>query len=102
MKRGLGAAWPVALGYFPVAVAFGALGAQAGLSPLWVQLTSLLVFAGASQFALVGLLAQGVPPLLAALLGLLLNLRHARHHAHRLHQPRPDIKAARQRDDTIS
>ena len=55
MKRGLGAAWPVALGYFPVAVAFGALGAQAGLSPLWVQLTSLLVFAGASQFALVGL-----------------------------------------------
>ena len=77
MKRGLGAAWPVALGYFPVAVAFGALGAQAGLSPLWVQLTSLLVFAGASQFALVGLLAQGVPPLLAALLGLLLNLRHA-------------------------
>ena len=62
MKRGLGAAWPVALGYFPVAVAFGAVGAQAGLSPLWVQLTSLLVFAGASQFALVGLLAQGVPP----------------------------------------
>lgn len=77
MKRGLQAAWPIALGYFPVAVAFGALGAQAGLSPLWVQLTSLLVFAGASQFALVGLLAQGVPPLLAATLGLLLNLRHA-------------------------
>ncbi len=77
MMRGLRAAWPIALGYFPVAVAFGALGAQAGLSPLWVQLTSLLVFAGASQFALVGLLAQGVPPLLAALLGLLLNLRHA-------------------------
>ena len=77
LERGLGAAWPVALGYFPVAVAFGALGAQAGLSPLWVQLTSILVFAGASQFALVGHLAQGVPPLLAALLGLLLNLRHA-------------------------
>ncbi len=77
MRQGLQAAWPIALGYFPVAVAFGALGAQAGLGPLWVQLTSLLVFAGASQFALVGLLAQGVPPLLAALLGLLLNLRHA-------------------------
>ncbi len=77
MKEGLRAAWPIALGYFPVAMAFGALGAQAGLSPLWVQLTSLLVFAGASQFALVGLLAQGVPPLFAALLGLLLNLRHA-------------------------
>ena len=41
MKRGLRAAWPIALGYFPVAVAFGALGAQAGLSPLWIQLTSL-------------------------------------------------------------
>ncbi|RTI11757.1 transporter [Thermus scotoductus] len=77
MKQGLKAAWPIALGYFPVAVAFGALGAQAGLGYLWIQLTSLLVFAGASQFALVGLLAQGVPPLLAASLGLLLNLRHA-------------------------
>jgi hypothetical protein len=40
-------------------------------------MVSLLVFAGASQFALVGLLAQGTPPLLAAGLGLLLNLRHA-------------------------
>ncbi|WP_038071104.1 AzlC family ABC transporter permease [Thermus scotoductus] len=77
MKEGLRAAWPIALGYFPVAMAFGALGAQAGLGYLWIQLTSLLVFAGASQFALVGLLAQGVPPLLAASLGLLLNLRHA-------------------------
>ncbi|ETN88339.1 AzlC family ABC transporter permease [Thermus antranikianii] len=77
MGEGLRAAWPIALGYFPVAVAFGALGAQAGLGYLWIQLTSLLVFAGASQFALVGLLAQGVPPLLAASLGLLLNLRHA-------------------------
>ncbi|WP_114313763.1 AzlC family ABC transporter permease [Thermus caldifontis] len=77
MRQGLKAAWPIALGYFPVAVAFGALGAQAGLGYLWFQLTSLLVFAGASQFALVGLLAQGVPPLLAATLGLLLNLRHA-------------------------
>ncbi len=77
MREGLKAAWPIALGYFPVAVAFGALGAQAGLGYLWIQLTSLLVFAGASQFALLGLLAQGVPPLLAATLGLLLNLRHA-------------------------
>lgn len=77
MRRGLRAAWPIVLGYFPVAVAFGALGAQGGLGLLPLQLTSLLVFAGASQFALVGLLAQGVPPLLAATLGLFLNLRHA-------------------------
>ncbi|MEN2981101.1 MAG: AzlC family ABC transporter permease [Thermus sp.] len=77
MVQGLLAAWPLALGYFPVAVAFGALGVEAGLHPLGVQLASLLVFAGASQFALVGLLAQGTPPLLAAGIALLLNLRHA-------------------------
>lgn len=62
MREGLKAAWLIALGYFPVVVAFGTLGAQAGLGHLWIQLTFLLVFAGASRFAL---------------LGLLLNLRHA-------------------------
>ncbi len=77
MKEGLQAAWPVALGYFPVAVAFGMLGVGAGLPPWTVALISLLVFAGAAQFALVGLLATGTPPLLSALLALLLNLRHA-------------------------
>jgi len=77
MKAGFLAAWPLVLGYFPVAVAFGLLGREADLSPWEIQMVSLLVFAGASQFALVGLLAQGTPPLLAAGLGLLLNLRHA-------------------------
>jgi predicted branched-subunit amino acid permease len=77
VKAGFLAAWPLVLGYFPVAVAFGLLGREADLSPWEIQMVSLLVFAGASQFALVGLVAQGTPPLLAAGLGLLLNLRHA-------------------------
>nr|WP_235283692.1 AzlC family ABC transporter permease [Thermus sp. 2.9] len=77
LRQGLLAAWPVALGYFPVAVAFGMAGAGAGLAPLAVQLLSLLVFAGASQFAFLGLLAEGASPWLAAGVALLLNLRHA-------------------------
>lgn len=74
---GLAAAWPVALGYLPVAVAFGALGVASGLSPWLVQLISLTVFAGASQFAFAGLIAQGTSPLLAAAVALALNVRHA-------------------------
>lgn len=65
---------PVALGYFPTAAAFGLAARQAGLSPLEALLMSALVYAGASQFALVGML--GAPAVAATAAALLLNLRH--------------------------
>jgi len=67
-KGGLKSSFPIVAGYLPVGFAFGvaAEGAQAGT--LAAVFTSLFIYAGASQFALVGLLKDGVT------LGL--NLRH--------------------------
>lgn len=65
---------PVALGYFPTAAAFGLAARQAGLTPPEALLMSAVVYAGASQFALVGML--GAPAAAAAAAAVLLNLRH--------------------------
>lgn len=75
--RGLGASLPVVAGYLPVAIAFGASGAAAGLPIAATFALSAIVFAGASQFLLVGFLAVGSSLPLAVLLGIALNLRHA-------------------------
>ena len=59
-----------------VAVSFGAVAVDAGL-PAWLPiLLSLLVFAGASQFLLVGIVASGGGLLPAVVAGLLVNARH--------------------------
>lgn len=73
---GLQASLPIAMGYLPVSVAFGMAARGAGLGELEGVLTSAVVFAGASQFALVGLLGTGEAPALAALTALALNVRH--------------------------
>ena len=74
--RGLGASFGIVAGYVPVAIAFGVSALGAGLSPWLATSVSVLVYAGASQFVLVGTLAQGATPLAAAGLALALNLRH--------------------------
>jgi predicted branched-subunit amino acid permease len=65
----------VALAVAPFGVVFGVACADAGLS--WLDATgfSALVFAGSSQFAAVGVLADGGTALAAIGAGLLLNLR---------------------------
>ena len=75
-KGGLKSSFPIVAGFLPVGFAFGvaAEGAQAGT--LAAVFTSLFIYVGASQFALVGLLKDGVPILSAALITLGLNLRH--------------------------
>lgn len=47
------------LGYLPTAVAFGLVAREAGLGVTDAVLVSVVIFAGASQFALVGLVAAG-------------------------------------------
>lgn len=74
--RGLAASLGIAAGYIPVAIAFGVSALAAGLSPWPATAMSALVYGGASQFALVGALAQGAAPFSAAGLALALNLRH--------------------------
>jgi len=74
--RGIRAGIPVAVGYVPMAMAFGVLAAQTGLSVLQAGGMSLFVYAGASQFAALGLLAGGASALAIVLATLVLNFRH--------------------------
>ena len=57
-------------------ISFGAISVAAGLSVLQTCALSLLVFTGASQFALVGVVAAGGSPLSGAATGLLLGSRN--------------------------
>jgi branched chain amino acid efflux pump len=57
-------------------VSFGAVSVSAGLSVAQTCALSLLVFTGASQFALVGVIAAGGAPLSGALTALLLGTRN--------------------------
>lgn len=57
-------------------ISFGAIGVSAGLTVLQTCALSLLVFTGASQFALVGVLASGGAPLAGTLTALLLGTRN--------------------------
>lgn len=70
------AAVPIMLGYFPTAAAFGLVAREAGLG-LWdAVLVSAVIFAGASQFTLVGLAVAGSTLPVAAATLLFLNARH--------------------------
>ena len=80
--RGRGLAWglrtsvPIVVGYLPAALAFGIAARQAGLGPAEAVLMSLLIYSGASQFALLGLLAAGASWAAMLAVTLVLNLRH--------------------------
>ena len=69
---------PVILGYFPLGFAFGLLFVdQVGAGWVYAFLMSLIVFAGASQFLAVGLLAAGAGIAEIAAATFILNARHA-------------------------
>ena len=74
--RGVRAGVPVAVGYVPMAMAFGVLATHTGLSIAQAGAMSLFVYAGASQFASLGLLAGGASALAIVLATLVLNFRH--------------------------
>ena len=76
IKEGFAAGFPVLIGYFPVAVAFGILAKTTGLSVGDGVAFSVLVFAGASQFMALNLIGAGVAVGGIILATLLLNLRH--------------------------
>ena len=75
-SEGLRASVPVVVGYLPAAVAFGVAAQSAGLNATETLLMSLIVYSGASQFALAGLLAAGASWLAMAAIGLVLGIRH--------------------------
>ena len=77
MLRGGRDAVSLLLGFFPLGVAFGMAARQVGFSALEASLMSLIVFAGASQFIGIALIAAGAGVLEVAATTFLVNLRHA-------------------------
>jgi 4-azaleucine resistance transporter AzlC len=75
-KQGIRAALPIVLGFIPVGIAFGVLARQSGLTTLETGAMSLMVYAGASQFIAVGMLAAGAAALPIIFTTFLVNLRH--------------------------
>ena len=74
--QGIKAGLPIAAGYFPIAIAFGALAAQADLSWFDAGLMSVIVFAGASQFVGVSMIIAGAGAIQIIATTFFLNLRH--------------------------
>lgn len=74
--QGLISSLSIAAGYLPIAFSFGLAALQAGLSPFITILTSVVVYAGASQFVLITLMASGAGWLTSVPTVLLMNARH--------------------------
>src|SRR5699024_5991764 len=75
-KEGLQIGFPIILGYIPVAITFGVLAVQAGLSLFDLTMMSALVFADASQFMGVNMIVTGSTAVEIIVATLVLNFRH--------------------------
>lgn len=75
-QGGAKAALPTVMGYASIGLACGILGAQSGISPLYMALMSLLVYSGSAQFVLCALVLANSPILAGVLTVLLVNLRN--------------------------
>lgn len=67
---------PVMVGYIFLGMAYGILMEVNGFGIVWTLAMSLLVYAGSLQYVGVTLLAAGVNPVHAFLMGLMINARH--------------------------
>lgn len=75
-KSGLLDGLVISFGFFPIAMAFGIVAKDFGFSFLEATMCSIMVFAGASQFAAVGLLISGGTIFDVIVLVWLMNMRH--------------------------
>ncbi|MNO25360.1 Inner membrane protein YgaZ [compost metagenome] len=75
-KRGCMDSLPIVAGYIPACLTFGLIGKGLNMGDLEVLLLSMLVYAGASQFIGVKLLAAGAAAPVVLLLTLIINLRY--------------------------
>ena len=67
---------PVAMGYLPAGIAFGVLAQVAGI-PMWaVMMLSIVLYAGAAQYACLPMLSAGLPISNLATNIAAINLRH--------------------------
>ena len=76
IRHGVVASLALVPSVFVYGTVFGGLAVQAGLHPVEVWGMSVLVFAGASQFVAVPMLAAGAPALAIILTTYVVNMRH--------------------------
>jgi 4-azaleucine resistance transporter AzlC len=74
-RQGLKDGIPSVVGMIPFALIVGTASSAAGLDPWLALAMSLLLYAGASQLAAIGLLAQSAPMLIVVATVLVVNLR---------------------------
>jgi 4-azaleucine resistance transporter AzlC len=75
-RYGLRQSVTIMVGYAPVAVTFGILASQYGISAFEAGFMSLFVFAGASQFIGIEMLHQGATMFMVVLTTFIVNIRH--------------------------
>jgi len=73
-RKGFSYSFPIVAGYLPVSMTFGILAVTLGFSKTEAILTSALIFAGSSQFALISILPESF--LSGVIIPIILNLRH--------------------------
>ncbi|WNB91393.1 AzlC family ABC transporter permease [Bacillus sp. NEB1478] len=75
-KKGVQAGLPIAIGYMPIAFTFGLLAKSAGLSLFETVGMSLIVFAGASQYIALSMIAAASGAVELILTTFIMNIRH--------------------------
>lgn len=76
IRRGFTVGFPIIIGYLPIALAYGVLAKQAGMSLLELTLMSIMVYAGASQFMGANMIAVGAGAIEIVVATFVLNFRH--------------------------
>lgn len=76
LRRGYTAMLPLWLGAVPFGVTYGVLAQQAGFGAIEAQLSSMLIYAGAAQMAMISLFDDGAAVVAIVLTTFVLNLRH--------------------------
>src|SRR5690625_4696189 len=76
IRRGAVQGLPIFLGYLPIAIAYGVLATQSGLSIIETTAMSAFVYAGASQFMGVNMIVQGALFMQIVIATFVLNFRH--------------------------
>ena len=75
-RQGLKDIVPLMVAYVPIGLLWGTLAAGKGFTALEAMLTSMFVYAGASQFVVVDMWREPLPILLLVATTLVVNLRH--------------------------
>ena len=75
-RKGIVVGFPIMLGYLPIAVTYGVLARQTGMSLVELTLMSGMVYAGASQFMAVNMIAAGTGAMEIIIATFVLNFRH--------------------------